>query len=429
MRPSKNLILRNSKYSLKRRVPKRYWSVETRPIVWVSLHTDSLSIANEKAQAVWEEMVAGWEARLSGNDPEARHHFDAVQTLANARGFKYLPMDQVAELPIDELLTRIENIGSYRAQTKQSDAKALLGAIARPAYSVSETLTEYWRLSRDKTLQKSPDQIRRWRNPRIKAINNFISIVGDKPISEITRDDLIEFRDWWLARIEVQGLDPSTANKDFTHFNSVLKTVNELKKMGLDLPTSGLHLKEGKKKSRPQFSTEWIKTRLLADGALDGLEGQARAILLIMINTGARPSEIANLMPDHIRLDHQYPHIIVTTDNREDQRELKSKNSDRKIPLLGVSLRAIQSFPNGFPLYHDNPTLSDITNRYLTQNNLRETPQHTAYSLRHSFEERLRRAKIDDRIRAELFGHTYHRERYGEPTIEELTECAQAIAI
>ncbi|WP_366942749.1 hypothetical protein [uncultured Paracoccus sp.] len=46
---------------------------------------------------------------------------------------------------------------------------------------------------------------------------------------------------------------------------------------------------------RPPFSSGWIQDKLLAQGALDGLNEEARAILLAMVNTGGRPSEIANL--------------------------------------------------------------------------------------------------------------------------------------
>lgn len=429
MKDNGNLILRGRKYSLRRRVPERYRSVDTREEVWVSLHTDSLSEAKEKAQKVWETHIAGWEAQLAGRSTDALKHFDAVRELAKAKGVKYVPVGQVADMPIDELLERIEAIGQVSGKPSHVEAQAMLGAIETPSLLLSEALEEYWELAKDKVLQKSPDQLRRWRNPRIKAVNNFIKVVSDKPISEISRDDMLDFRKWWLMKVTVEKRNPSTANKDFTHLGSVLKTVNNMKKLGLDLPLGSLSLKEGKRKSRPQFSVEWIKMKLLAPGALDQLEPQARAIFLAMINTGARPSELANLMPEHIVLEHEYPHIIITTEERDEERELKSGNAERIIPLTGVSLDALKAFPNGFPLYHDNPSLSDVTNSYLTKHGLRETPKHVAYSLRHSFEERLRKAAIDERLRTELFGHAYFREKYGEPKLDELTEALQLIAL
>lgn len=43
--------LRSKTFQLYRRVPRRYSSVEPRKFVWVSLHTDSPSVAKSKAEA------------------------------------------------------------------------------------------------------------------------------------------------------------------------------------------------------------------------------------------------------------------------------------------------------------------------------------------------------------------------------------------
>ena len=42
-----------------------------------------------------------------------------------------------------------------------------------------------------------------------------------------------------------------------------------------------------------------------------------------------------------------------------------------------------------------------------------ETTRHTIYSLRHAFEDRMLAARIDERIRRDLMGHSLGRERYG----------------
>lgn len=78
-------------------------------------------------------------------------------------------------------------------------------------------------LAREKTLGKSPDQLRRWRNPRIKAIKNLVDVIGDKALAEISNDDMLDFRTWWLDRIEAGEVQPGTANKDLIHLGDVLK--------------------------------------------------------------------------------------------------------------------------------------------------------------------------------------------------------------
>ncbi len=100
-----------------------------------------------------------------------------------------------------------------------------------PAITVANALELYWELAKDKTFGKSEDQLRRWRNPRIKAIRNLIDVIGDKPIDQITRDDMLDFRQYWLEKIEGEGLTLNSANKNLIHldgrsiFYTVLKTV------------------------------------------------------------------------------------------------------------------------------------------------------------------------------------------------------------
>ena len=198
-----------------------------------------------------------------------------------------------------------------------------------------------------------------------------------------------------------------------------------MKRLGLSLPLGELSFKEGEKQTRPPFSEDWIRARLLAPGALDGLNGQARALLLGMINTGYRPSEGAALTADTIRLDCHVPHISIEPEGRQ----LKSHYARRVIPLTGVSLEAFKLYPQGFPRYRNRATLSAVVNKFLRANGLLETPRHSMYSLRHSFEDRMLAAGIDERIRRDLFGHRLDRERYGKgASLEHVAKLVARIA-
>lgn len=44
-------------YRMRRRVPGRYESVEMRKQIWMSLKTDSKSVALRKASAIWGELI------------------------------------------------------------------------------------------------------------------------------------------------------------------------------------------------------------------------------------------------------------------------------------------------------------------------------------------------------------------------------------
>ncbi len=404
------ILKRGSIYQLRRRVPRRYIAIEPRSTVWISLHTDSQEIAENKAKRAWAQMIEGWEARLAGDSSDAEARFAAAQELAAVRGFRYLDVDRVKRLPVDALVDRVEAIDAPGGAPNKAEATALLGTAQEPAVTVEKALELYWGLARDKTFGKSEDQLRRWRNPRIKAVRNFVDVIGDKPLDQITRDDMLDFRQYWLERIETEGLTANSANKDLIHLGDVLKTINRMKRLGLDLPLGELSFKEGEKRSRPPFSDAWIKEKLLAPRALDGLNGEARGLLLGMVNTGYRPSEGAALTEETICLNDNVPHIRIEPDGRQ----LKSQYARREIPLTGVSLEAIRAFPEGFPRYRDSASLSATVNKYLKANGLLETPDHSFYSLRHSFEDRMLEAGIDERIRRDLFGHTLDRERYGK---------------
>ncbi|MEP1697939.1 MAG: DUF6538 domain-containing protein [Paracoccaceae bacterium] len=122
-----SVIKRGNQWCLRRRVPVEFQQVESRTEIWISLKTDSKRLTAEKAPAVWNEQIAAWKARLSGHDDDAVKHFEAVQDLAVAKGVRYLPLDQVVQLPIDALLNRIEMIANRDQTLDTVEASAVLG--------------------------------------------------------------------------------------------------------------------------------------------------------------------------------------------------------------------------------------------------------------------------------------------------------------
>jgi integrase len=418
---------RGKKLSLYKRVPKRYEAVEPRKFIWLSLHTDSMSEAEAKAGPAWEQLLAGWEAKLAGDTSDAEQRFEAARELAEARGFRYMRVDKVAKLPTDQLVARMDAVPVSKGRPDFKEAAALLGGAKEPEITVTRALELYWGLAREKTFGKSADQIRKWQNPRKKAFKTFVTVVGDKAISEITGDDMLDFRAWWLDRIQNEGLSPGSANKDLIHLGDVLKTVNKMKRLNLVLPLSDLSFKEGEAEQRPPFSDAWIRDKILAPGALDGLNKEARCLLLAMVNTGARPSELAALTAAQIRLGCKVPHISI----EPVERQLKSANARRVIPLCGVTLDAMCESPNGFSRYRDSSaSLSATVNKFLRENGLMETSKHTLYGLRHSFEDRMLASGVDERIRRDLMGHALDRERNDKgASLEHLQGLIQATAL
>lgn len=421
-----NLIFREKTFHLRKRVPARYAKIEPRRVIWISLHTDSETIAARKAGQLWDWFIDAWEARLAGDTADAEARFAAAANLAQSRGYRFMRAEAVAKLPVNEILDRVETIAPRGKALPGLTTAAILGGVAEPPITITKALETFWKLAKDRTIGKSEDQIRRWENPRKKAIANLVAVIGDKPLADITGDDMLDFRQWWLEKLETEGLTPNSANKDLTHIGDTLKTVVKMKRLGIVLPLTDLAFKGGEKRQRPPFSEEWIKTKLLAPGALDGLNTEARCILLGMVNTGYRPSEGAGLMPQHIKLDGKVPYISIEPVGRQ----LKNAASKRVIPLAGVSLEAFRQCPKGFPTYRAKDLVSATVNKFLRENGLLETPGHTLYSLRHAFEDRMLAAGVDERIRRDLFGHTLNRQRYGAgASLDQLHAVVSSVAL
>ncbi len=406
-------FLRDGVYYIRKRVPRRYQAVEDRAILNLCLWTDSLDIANRKAPEVWGRMLDGWEAKLRGDTGDAEERMHAARDLARTRGYRYLRAGDVARLPLDQLLERVAHVRRKSGSIDRQEADATLGLAPAPGITPGRACELFYQIAADKLIGKSADQLRRHRNPRLKATREFIRLCGDKPLGEITAGDMFAFRGWLMERVLRREISADSANKGLIHLNAMWREVARAKGIRLQYDLEGVKLRQSARKAtRPPFSPEWICGHLLAPGALDGLNTDARLLLLGMVNTGYRPSEGAGLVPETIVLDANIPHIFIRS---EPWRSLKTAHSERKIPLTGVSLEAFREARQGFPRYRENSaTLSATVNKFLTGNGLLETPAHSMYSLRHSFEDRMLRAGIDERIRRDMLGHALNRERYGD---------------
>tara|TARA_R100000687_G_scaffold56406_1_gene45148 strand:- start:772 stop:2064 length:1293 start_codon:yes stop_codon:yes gene_type:complete len=413
---SKNLKLteRGGIWYLVRRIPKRYESVETRTrIVSISLETDSLSAARRKADDVWQAQLDHWQGRLEGRSADDRSAYDAIRKLAQRRGFSYLPVSQVAKLPDDELLARLGAVPETGGRVDPDELAALMGTVESPSLMMSEVWEEFYRLTANRRLHKSRDQVRKWESPFKRALNRWLDVNGDSAVDGLNHDDFISFRSFWIEKIDLEDRSNNTANKDFDKLTNALYTVIDGLglKIELPIPKRNWRLPKLDPVSPPPFSSDWIREKILHPGALDGMNEEARAILLICLNTGARPSEVATLLPDRIKLEADTAHIQI----RADGRVVKTKRAQRDIPLVGVALDAARDFPLGFPRYRDSPSsLSGAQIKFMRNNDLMESEDHVVYSLRHSFEDRMLVAKFPERVKADLMGHNIDRERYGE---------------
>ncbi|MBN9010427.1 MAG: tyrosine-type recombinase/integrase, partial [Rhizobiales bacterium] len=327
---------------------------------------------------------------------------------------------------LEELVGEKRAPGKAVTDTDRQAVTALAGLAAQPDLSLSTAIDQFYSLTRDRRRLKSTDQIRRWKAPRLKAVNNLIKLVGDKRVADLTRADALALRAFWVDRVTDEGYTPNSANKDIGHLAQLVGTLNDALELGLPSIFEKLRLNDGKRNRRAAFTIQQVKG-LLAPGALDGLNEEARGIVHVMVETGMRPIEICWLDADHIHLKHEVPHVRV----RPQEHELKTPYSERDIPLVGISLEALKKAPAGFPKYRDkSATLSATVNKYLVEHKLLPTEKHSLYSIRHTFKDRLVAADIQDRLQDELMGHKSPRPVYGEgPSLKQKQDWLIKISI
>lgn len=430
--PNRHLTQRNGFYTYKRRVPAKVSLLDARfPIIRIALGTRDLGEARVKRDAHERADDELWASLCEGSEQAAAFsRYKAIVARADAIGFRYRHLSTILlEETGTDILSRLRAL--QNAKPASVEETAILGGVATPGVPLARALKIFVEeIVADEHATKSKGQYKRWLNKQEYAVRNFEEVCGPRCIEEITREDAKKYYTWWKEKIVPDRASgrkathtASSGNRNFgilrVLYRRYFEFVNGGSNTGMVTPFDKLSFSDKRKKGsnkRQAFTTEWIVERILALGALAGLNEEARAILLGTVETGCRISELANLRPDQIRLSGPVPYLAIEpSEDPDDPIEIKTRSSIRDIPLVGVSLAAMKKFPNGFPRYKDNASsLSAALNKYLLENGLRPTKEHVAYSLRHSFEDRMIRAKIDVEVRKILMGHSIDRPEYGD---------------
>jgi integrase len=416
------LVARNAIWYYWRRVPKALVEIDIRaPIVRHSLKTDDLAKARAQRDILEKADNELWAAMLlDGKDrPETLEAYKAAKLLSESLGFSYRPADELALRPIDDIVRRVAAIMDTR--TPIALETAVLGGEKIPKIRVSEAFKIYCdEIVADEISGKSPAQRKQWEKVKRRAIDSFIAVVEDKAMTDITRDDGRAFHKHWLSKVAPKAGGPRKSASMGNRMIGNMRVLYDAYFAHLDEPDrqnpfNGLSFADKFKTTRPPFPLEWVKTQVLRPGALAGMNGEARAVVLTIIETGARPSEICNLTEQVIRLGGPVPHILIEPRlDPDDPREIKTTTSVRAVPLVGLALAAMTKFPKGFPRYKEKESsMSSALNKYFRENGLFPTPKHKIYSFRHTFEDRLKEAGIDEELRRILMGHAIDRPKYG----------------
>lgn len=438
MAPDNNrfLIHLNGRWRYNRRVPKQFYHVVAKRMIRQSLKTKSIDIARMRRDALEKADDKYWNAlaleTLSNNGltentrDVAEKLYKAAVARALIHGFAYKPIQTlIDDATLDDVVARLRKLDVGVGEKRQPsvvEVEALLGTAPNPT-ELSQKVSSAFQLYVDKIafdaqFKKSDAQKKSWEKAKRTSINYFIDAIGDINMADITRDHAIKYRNWWMERITQGDPDgnfpiPYTANRHIGNIRTLYREFYEF--IGDEFrenPFRKLSFKDDKSSQRASFEDKWVRERILVPGLFDGLNEELRTILYVLIETGARMSEICSLEPDNIFLDCDIPYISIRA---KAKREVKSVDSNRDIPLVGVALEAMKCVPAGFPKYMDkNLLVSASLMKAFKNRKLLPTKNHVIYSLRHSFEDRMLEAGIDYDLRCALMGHKNERPKYGQ---------------
>jgi len=408
-----HLKKRGNRWHYFRNRPKRFDDVEKRQVITFALHTDCFSKAKMKAAQISHDLEKQWASALErGVSLRSDNHaqrFAAAQETNRAHGFPVVDAEAFAD---DELLKRLHHL--LRQKPSQEEQKAILGLVQKPDLSLIQAFDRFWEHIADDYEGFSHDQLRGKRNVFLKSIRHFTEAVGEVSLYEIQRSHAIHFRQWWMQRKKAKGLKSYTANREITSVRRMVAVSYEIDGVEDRNPFARVRLKADKESCRTPLTREQIKANILAVGKLDNLLPELRLLVLMMVNTGARPVEIIGLELSDIKLDDPAPHILIRPNG---VRVLKTESSERPMPLLGVSMEAAEELvanggwsPNRLG---KNMSATSAINKNFRENGTFEEKGQSLYSLRHYFQDQLTKQSVLDRVQCQLMGHKFNRPRYG----------------
>ena len=221
-----------------------------------------------------------------------------------------------------------------------------------------------------------------------RNVSYTIECFGNVDINSLKPIDAGKYRDFLFNK----GLSTSSVRRVFSSINAVINiSINEI---GINMinPFSGTFIPDdNKKKTRLPIPIENIRN---IQAECKNLDDDNRWLIALISDTGMRLSEATGLLSGDIVLDATIPHISLVN---HPWRRLKTKGSNRVIPLIGSSLWAAKrvleaNSTYAFPRYTNETkcnanSASNGLNKWLKP---RIPNDCVIHSFRHSLRDRLR---------------------------------------
>ncbi|MEW6435739.1 MAG: tyrosine-type recombinase/integrase [Pseudomonadota bacterium] len=293
---------------------------------------------------------------------------------------------------VDRLLSPVEREVSRLLFAKPGEKRHLLSE-ARDLYLEMHRRGEQQRFKADTT----------------RAVQHVIDAIGDLPLTLYTRKHARGV----VAVLEAQGNKTATVRRRLRTINAVFnKAIVEFELRDATNPFEKQEIRgEGDDATERQPFTK--KELIAIAKGCRKADDDIRHIVAMQLDTGARAGEIIGLRIEDVFLDAKVPHVWIRA-HPALGRTLKTRNSERKVPLVGVALWAAKRAIGGagkargwlFPRYASDGDIrathaSNTVNKWLKATTKSEK---TSHSFRHAMRDRLRAVRAPDDVQNEIGG-------------------------
>ena len=337
--------------------------------------------------------------------PKELHHCHAkhrivlaLNTRSRAKALKYAQVI-CQRLDVRWLPMRLDALGL--GNVIANDVRV----VAAP--SLSEATQQYLQL-------KGMGKAKTFHQAALRNAGTVIAICGDRVVTEYRTTDAGQVRDALIAR----GLNVASVKRSFATIKAIINLA--IAEHGLDIrnPFSSIFMPEADSKKRVSIPVETIRE---IQQACYEIDDDRRWLIALISDTGMRLAEAAGLHIDDLHLDEEIPYVDIKP---HPWRSLKTKGSQRQVPLVGASLWAAQRIKQNasscfaFDRYTDNQqcranSASNALNKWM-QTNFRD--DIVIHGFRHALRDRLRAVQCPSEMIDQIGGWSSGKigESYGD---------------
>ena len=237
-----------------------------------------------------------------------------------------------------------------------------------------------------------------------RSVRYVIERLGNRPITAYSSADAAKFRDHLFG----QGLSLGSVRRIFGTIRSVINLT--MREQGIDGKNAfaNTYMPERDDKKTRQPVPVSALCQLQQECMLK--DDEARWLIALVSDTGMRLAEAAGLLMSDIEPFTSTPHLIVST---HPWRRLKTKSSERAIPLVGASLWAAKRLHDrggafAFPRYC-NEERCNVNSASAALNKWMKGvvgEDYVIHGLRHSLRDRLRAVECPSDVIDQIGGWT-----------------------